>query len=234
MILIVSSRAGEADVFSALCTQHNWTNHACKTVSAFVRAATDLTPRVVVTRQRLDDGYSDDILNHLGRSAGKHFSRVVILASADFPPKEEARQVSLGADHVFRDPVRIEVLLELLQRYQRLPRATDHVDQPSNQDYEFAGARVFPRELRLERGKRSVATTPKVIELTRTLHRAAGRVVPYTTLYDDLFGRRFTGDTANSRVLLAKAAADFQRVGIDLRSHIEVIPKSGYRYIEAK
>jgi DNA-binding response OmpR family regulator len=230
MILIVSSQVGEADALATLCNQRNWTNQVCQTFSTFVRAASKLAPRVVVTRQRLEDGYSDDILAQLGPLVGGNPSRVVVLASADCTPKEEARQLSLGADQVLRDPVRIEVLVELLQRHQHSPRSADNFIHSTNRCYEFAGAQVSPHELRLLRGRRSVTTTLKVIELVQTLHRAPGQVVPYTVMYEDLFGRQFNGDTANCRVLLGKAAADFRRLGLDLRAHIEVIPKSGYRY----
>lgn len=78
-----------------------------------------------------------------------------------------------------------------------------------------------------------VRTSTRVIELVQILHRASGRVVPYDTLYAELFARRYEGDTANCRVLLAKADAAFRRLGVNLRKYIKVIPKSGYMYATA-
>jgi hypothetical protein len=49
-------------------------------------------------------------------------------------------------------------------------------------------------------------------------------------LYGELFNQRFAGETANSRVLLVKVTSSFRKLGVDLRAHITVIPKSGYLY----
>jgi DNA-binding response OmpR family regulator len=234
MILFVSSQAREAEVFASLCAQRDWVSCSCKKLSEFVRIVGKSAPRVVVTRQRLEDGYADDILSYFRQPANGSSSRVLILAAANCAPKEEARLLSLGAEQIFRDPVRVGVLLEVISRYQRNPISPPETDHADELTYYFAGARVFRSEHRLACKGRVVTTTPKVIELIDALRRTPGRVVSYMALYDELFARRFDGDTSNCRVLLAKAAADFERVGLDLRTHIEVIPKSGYRYNAGK
>ena len=55
-------------------------------------------------------------------------------------------------------------------------------------------------------------------------------MVSYETLYDKILHRSFGGDTSNMRVLLGSLAASAARIGLTVRSWVEVIPKSGYRY----
>lgn len=230
MILIVSSLAREAEALAALCEQRAWPSQTCQTVSQFRRVVETTSPRVVIARQRLTDGCSDDVLTHLSNDRQPGPARVIVLAPADCSAKQETRHISLGADSVFRDPVRIEVLLEMVARYRARESVQLGGPVAPTLCYEFAGVQVFPHEHRLTRSGRSVKTTPKVIELVQMLHGSANRVVPYATLYPEIFGRRFMGDTANCRVLLAKADTAFRRLGVKLRKHIKVIPKSGYLY----
>lgn len=230
MILIVSSLGREAEALAALCAQRAWPSQTCSTVHQFRRVVEKVRPRLVIVRQRLNDGYSDDVLSHLGNTRDPGPARVIVLAPADCSAKEETRHVSLGADHVFRDPVRVEVLMEMAARYRARsasPASSSPLPTPC---YEFAGVQVFPHEHRLSRAGQEVRTTPRVIALVQILHQAAGQVVPYATLYPELFERRFEGDTSNCRVLLAKADAAFRGLGVNLREHIKVIPKSGYLY----
>jgi DNA-binding winged helix-turn-helix (wHTH) protein len=72
--------------------------------------------------------------------------------------------------------------------------------------------------------------TPREALLLELLIRAEPEVVSYETLYNEILGRKFRGDTSNMRVLLAKLSISARAVGITLRSHINVIPKTGYRY----
>jgi two-component system, OmpR family, KDP operon response regulator KdpE len=230
MIYIVSSLAREAEVLAALCEQRSWPTQACRRVADFVVAADKTSPRSVIVRHRLEDGYSDDVLAYLGLRETQRPTRVIVLAAANCSPKEETRHLSLGADSVLRDPVRVEVLLEYLARHRMQAAAGSSAPAAPVSSYEFAGVQVHPLEHRLTRAGRSVRTTPRVIELLQLLHGNAGRVAPYPLLYSELFGRRFAGDTANCRVLLAKADGYFHRLGVNLRAHIRVIPKSGYLY----
>lgn len=230
MIHIVSSLAREAEVLAALCEQRSWPTLACTRFADFRHAAEKNTPQAVIVRQQLEDGYSDDVLAYLESRPGPRTTRVIVLAPANCSAKEERRHISLGADSVLRDPVRLEVMLEYLARYRTKSRPRPSAPRAGAASYEFAGVHVHPLEHRLSRGKQEAHTTPRVIELLQVLHANAGRVTPYTQLYCELFGRRFAGDTANCRVLLGKAAAVFRRLGVPLRQHIKVIPKSGYLY----
>lgn len=227
MILIVSNLAHEASALATLCTQRSWLAQSCDSVANFRRLAEKVPPKVVIARRHLPDGTSDDLLAHLGKDGP---ARVIVLAPADCPPRDETRQINLGADHVLRDPVRVEVLLELIARHLTRPAPVVDAVQEESASYMFAGVRVFPHEHRLERNGTSVRATPKVIELVQILYRNRERVVSYAVLYDELFGRHFSGDTANCRVLLAKADTVFHEMGVALRDHITVIPKSGYLY----
>jgi two-component system KDP operon response regulator KdpE len=216
---------------NALCEQRTWPCETCTSLADFDRLAEKSTPRAVVVRQRLSDGYSDDILASLKRLDASPAARVIILVPADCSIQQEARQVKLGADGVFRDPVRLEVLLEYLARYRT--EKTPGSMRASPLCYEFARVQVFPHEHRLVRAGKSIHVAPQEIGLLRLLSRSAGKVLPYPVLYSELFHQRFSGETANSRVLLGKITTSFRRLGVDLRRHIEVIPKSGYLYSSA-
>lgn len=78
--------------------------------------------------------------------------------------------------------------------------------------------------------RHSIHVAPQEIGLLQLLSRSVGKVLPYPVLYAEIFNQRFAGNTANSRVLLGKVTASFRRLGINLRSFIEVIPKSGFLY----
>lgn len=231
MILLVSSSAREAALLTALCEQRSWPCQACTTVAEFVQLAEKNELRAVVVRQRLRDGYSDDILAALERIEAALMTRAIVLVPADCSIRQEARQVALGADCVLRDPVRMEVLLEYLNRYRAEARGAPARVSPLC--HEFAGVQVFPHEHRLVRLEQSIHVAPQEIGLLRLLTRSAGKVVPYPVLYSELFNQRFAGDTANCRVLLGKVTASFRQLGVDLRAFVEVIPKSGYLYAPA-
>jgi two-component system KDP operon response regulator KdpE len=234
LILFASNLAREADAFAALFTSREWANQICRSVSDCLRVASVSPPHIVILRHRLADGYSDDVLKFLGDHVPRDGCRVVVLAPANFPTEDECRQLELGADHVFRDPVRVEMLIQLISRYRNRYRE-DHLKGPNAAAcYEFCGASVYPAEHRLVRGRTEIRTTPKIIELVQVLHHNAGRLVSYTVLYDVLFARRFAGETANCRVLLAKADAVFRQLGVSLRAQVQVVPKSGYLYDPAR
>jgi DNA-binding response OmpR family regulator len=229
MIAILTESDREARLLAALCDQRSWPSQTCGTVSGFAKLAEKTSPRVVVARQRLADGYSDDVFAWLKTSGRLDGTRVMVLVPADCSARQEARQIALGADCVLRDPLRMEVLLEYLAKYRAKKDPVAAISSPELA-YEFAGVRVLPHACSLVRSGKTVQVTPQEIALLRLLYDSAGKVLPYAVLYHELFNQKFSGDTANCRVLLAKAAASFRRVKIDLRAHIAVIPKSGYLY----
>ena len=233
MIFIVSSSAAETVLLTRLCEQRSWPCQACFSLSDFEKQVDKNNPRAVVVRQRLRDGYSDDILASLKRLNSPPRPHVIVLVAADCSIRQEARQVALGADCVLRDPVRMEVLLEYLAKYRTEIRGSPLRPNGLPLTYDFAGAQVVPHEHRLVRLNQAIHLAPQEIELLRLLSHSIGKVVPYPVLYSEIFNQRFAGDTANSRVLLAKVSTSFRRLGIDLRTFIEVIPKSGYLYSPA-
>jgi DNA-binding response OmpR family regulator len=127
-----------------------------------------------------------------------------------------------------RDPVRQEVLFAYLTRYREERKATIPTSTLAGGSFVLAGIRVHPETHQLEKTGRMLKTAPQVVELLRLMSRSGGRTVPYQELYIEVFSRRFTGDTTSARVLLAKATTAFARLGVNLRSHIKVIAKSGY------
>jgi DNA-binding response OmpR family regulator len=125
----------------------------------------------------------------------------------------------------------MEVLMEYLAKYRAEVRSMTGATTDAPPTYDFAGARVVPHEHRLVRMNQSIHLAPQEVELLRLLSRSVGKVVPYPVLYAELFNQRFTGDTANCRVLLGKVASSFRRLGINLRAFVQVVPKSGYLYL---
>lgn len=234
MILIVSNSVTEAAALSALCHERTWPNFTCLTIEALKRALERNRPTIVLSRHRLHDGYSDDVISLIQTSAnpeGTATVKYLVLAPASFSAKQEARQLNLGADCVLRDPLRLEVLLAYLTKFRTKAAAPTAAPGARLSSYPFAGATVFPEDQRLEANGRSLHLTPRELEFIQLLHRSAGHAVSYEHLYAELFGRTFSGDTANSRVLLGRLKQSFRQLGIDLGAVVQVLPKSGYKYV---
>lgn len=231
MIAIVSSNAQERVAFSAMLEARSWPWAECDSVQAFKRLLRQVQPHIVVMRHRLKDGYSDDLFAELETAALSGLTRNIVLIDASVRADQEARQVRLGADYVHRDPVRCDVLLEYISKYRALAGARSATSPETGpRSFEFAGATVYFPERRIEHGRKSRMLTLREYQLLDRLAEAQGRVVTYETLYADILGRKFRGETSNMRVLLGKLDASLQSVGIRLRRAVSVIPKAGYRY----
>ena len=232
MILIVSSFPQERQALANLCASREWPCIECDSLRTLRKNLKSIRPTVVVTRHKLSDGYSDDVLFALTSSALLPLTKVVVLLSAGIGAAHEARQVALGADCVHRDPVRIDVLVEYLAKYRR--EALDSADRPkralTREPSEFAGATIDWNERRLLHAGKSAVLTPREIQLVELLIESEGAILTYDTLYHEILGRRFDGDTGNIRVLLTRLTGKAASVGISLREWIEVLLKSGYRY----
>jgi len=203
----------------------------CDSLRAFTRLLQRQRPGVVLTRRRLGDGYSDDVLTALAAAGLMGAVKVVVLIGAGTPAAVEARQVELGADCVQRDPVRPDVLVEYLVKYLRASKRSHRPATPAvSPTFPFAGARVDPIERQLQVGSASGHLTPHEVALVELLVQSEGEVVTYDTLYSEILSRRFRGDTSNMRVLLGKLAQSARGVGVPLREWVDVIPKLGYRY----
>lgn len=231
MIVIASTVPRERAALGALCDSRGWPWKECDSLRTLKRSLRPTPPSLVLTRHRLGDGYSDEAIAILKTAGLLATTKLVVLVSAGFSSSLEARQIALGADLVQRDPVRMDVLLEYLQKFLAESKRHRRRDpQTLLEPFEFAGARVHPVDRKLERGKIIRHLTPREVELAELLAQSADQLVTYETLFNDLLGRRFRGETSNLRVLLGKLAASAQHAGIDLRRWVEVIPKLGYRY----
>lgn len=230
MIAIVSNSPREASALAALVAGRPRPASTCISVAQFKIQLRKNPPALVVTRLSLSDGYSDDVIALLASSGCLPRTRVIVLAGADCSPRQEARQLSLGADCVLRDPMRPGVLVEYATKFLRLAPARQ-VQTQATDGFPLAGAMVLPAEQRLRRGNRSTHLAPKEIEFARLLAESAGKTLTYDFLYCELLNRNFSGETANLRVLLGKLSASFRRLGINLRVMVRVTPKSGYRYL---
>jgi len=231
VIAIVSSNSRERAAFAALCDGRDWPWAECDTVAALKKELRQNTPTVVLARHKLADGYSDDAIKLLATAGLLPAVYMIVLIEAGASHVLEARQVALGADYVHRDPVRSDVLLEYLARFRQLATASPApVPRTGRREFSFAGARLDPTERTLRRGAKHAWLTPREVELAECLFDAQGQVVTYASLYHGVLGRRFRGDTSNMRVLLARLTGSFASLGLALRRHVDVIPKSGYRY----
>jgi two-component system response regulator TctD len=229
LIVIVSSDTRERAAFSALCEARGWRASACDSLRALRRTLSDGRPNVIVARQKVRDGYSDDVFS-LVAARGQNLPGIIILAAANTASSDEARQLALGADCVLRDPVRPEVLAAYMAKFRN--RSVPDARRPAllAPALQFAGALLDPTTRTLQLASRQTQLTPRELALVRALLAAPGEVVTYDELYDHVLGRRFKGDTSNMRVLLGKLCSSAAAVGLTLRPWIQVIAKTGYRY----
>jgi DNA-binding response OmpR family regulator len=226
VIAVISSSPREASALSGLAASHARPTATCLTLAEFKQLVRKIPPALVLTRRELSDGYSDDILDWLAKSELLPSTPVIVLVPADCSPGQEARQLSLGAACVLRDPLRPAVLVEYSGRFLRKARPA----RPPDARFVLGDATIDPDQQAVMRGKRSAHLSPKEIELARLLAESSGRLVSYEQLYSAICGRKFSGDTVNIRVLFSKLASSFKLVRVDLRQFVQLIPKSGYRY----
>lgn len=231
MIAILASNFRERAAFAALCESRRWAWIEFDSVRAFKKFLRTDRPRVVLTRDRLTDGYSDDVLLALAAANQLPATKVLVLLAPAAPSSQHARQVALGADSVHRDPVSADVLVEYLAKYLSLTKSTREKPSPPAADrtIRFAGATIHPFKRRLEHAGKIAHLTPREVQLVERLSESRDEVIAYPTLYSEVLGSRFRGDTSTMRVLLGKLDASFRSVGLTLRSFLEVIPKTGYR-----
>jgi DNA-binding response OmpR family regulator len=230
VILILSSSARERSALLSLCESAGWVADGADSLRAARRALLRHEIRALVSREALDDGHADHLIRELASGTRGPAPGLVVLAGPAMPTAEEARLVLLGAECVLRDPVRTEVLLAHLSRLLRREAGARRRAADGRDRLAFAGGELRPDDRTLRRGRRAITLTPREAELAEALASRPGEVVTYETLYGEILGRRFRGDTSNLRVLLGKLAATCGRLGIELRDWIEVIPKAGHRY----
>ena len=231
MIAIVSPASQERAALAALCASRGWVTAECDSLRGFKKLLLQLVPRIVLSRRRLGDGYADDVIAALAEAGMMASTNVVVLIGPGTPSSVEARLVTLGADCVQRDPVRSDVLVEYLAKYEgAAPGARGEPPPIVLKPFPFAGALVDPVERVLTHGKKCAHLTPHEVDLVELLLHSEGGVLTYDTLYSDILERRFRGDTSNMRVLLGKLMTSARKVGLPLRDWVQVIPKLGYRY----
>jgi DNA-binding response OmpR family regulator len=232
VILIAVSSADERSALAALSASRGWITSEHADLHSSRRAMERAAPRVIITRLKLIDGFSDDLLRHVRQGPETRRIRALVLAPASLTPEAEARQVLLGADCVLRDPIRSEVLCAYLERFltsSRSPASRAHTT--GHRLLNFAGATLDPSERMLTFRRKSIRLTPREASLCEALVRNRSQLVSYENLFLDVLDRKFSGDTSNLRVLLAKLAHSFARLGFDLRRWIEVIPKAGQKLL---
>ena len=228
MIAVVSSSPNECIALAAICDQQGWPVVECHSVRGALRLINNGAVRVMLLRYQLSDGYSDDIITAAAHANPESPIRTIVLLPAGIQTSIESRQITLGADCVQRDPVRCEVLLAYCEKYLRRAAKPDHAT--AGKQIEFLGANLNPVNRMLQHGERAVVLTPREVMLVELLVGSTAQVVSYDKLYNEIIGRRFSGDTSNMRVLLAKLSTSVQQVGLTLRHSVSVISKTGYLY----
>lgn len=228
MIAIVSSSAQERVAFANLCEHQGWNTIACSSVRTIRRQLAHGAPKVIIVRHQLEDGYADDIIAALCGGASTQSTKLIVLLAAAASASTEVRLLEMGADCVQRDPIRTDVVLAYIARYIQLTstaRPAMHLSE-----IHFAGARLNPVERTLRLRDSIVSLTPREVALIEFLTESTDQVATYESLYNEVLGRRFRGDTSNMRVLLGKLGSSLKPLGLVLQDHVEVIPKTGYRY----
>ncbi len=228
VIIVASSMPTDAAALVALCESGGWSAKLCTSVRAVVRQVHREVPKVIVARQRMEDGYSDDVICALTELKVLSRLRLIVLVNAGTTASRQARQVALGADCVLRDPVSADLLLAYLSKY--LSETKSVHTAPLARRVPFAGATWQAAECKLTFAGRYVILTPREKLLLELLAHSGGEVVSYETMFSEILGRRYQGDTSNLRVLLGRLSASMENLGIALRDWIQVIPKTGYRY----
>jgi two-component system OmpR family response regulator len=226
MIVIASSGSREREALALICEHRGWSPVECDSVLAVTRVIRRQTPKVVLVRNHLHDGYSDDVINALVETSQAPATKIIVLLDAGASSTIEARQLTLGADCVQRDPIRSDVLVAYVEKYLRTPR---HRRSGAGRLVRFAQATLDPLDRTLRHAGRSVVLTPREAMLTELLVHSRQEILTYETLYTEILGRKFKGDTSNMRVLLGKLGCSVAQVGFALRDWVEVIPKTGYR-----
>lgn len=226
MIAIVSSSPRECAALARLCEQLGLSAVECLSARKARRTIIRIPLRVMIVRHQLQDGYSDDVIAALADSERLPSTKVIVLLTAGISSTIEARQLSLGADCVQRDPVRSEVLLAYIGKY--LQHSGKAERNPAKIRMKFAGALMDPLERTLQHEGNVASLTPREVAIIELLADSPGQIITYDMLYNEILGRRFRGDTSNMRVLLAKLGTSLRQIGLALP--VEVIPKTGYRY----
>lgn len=222
----------ERAALAALCASRGWICSEQNEVRGSLRAMERVAPSVILTRHRLSDGFSDDLMRQARRTGTRRPARILVFAPATLPAQAEARQISLGADAVLRDPIRSEVLCAYLERFLGLAELSGTQSRAGcRRRLPIARASLDPNERLLRFRGRSIRLTPRESSLCEALVRNRGQLAPYETLFLEVLDRKFTGDTSNLRVLLGKLAHSFARLGIDLRRWVDVIPKAGHKLL---
>ena len=227
MIAIVSSSSQECAALANLCEFQGWNTVTCPSVRTIKRQLAHGAPKVLLVRHQLEDGYADDVIAACSTSQISP-TKIIVLLSAAAAAATEVRLLEIGADCVQRDPIRSAVVLAYVSKYIRLLSTARLLNRSS--DVHFAGARLDPLQRTLRLRDAVVSLTPREVALVEFLAESADRVVTYDSLYSEVLGQRFRGDTSNMRVLLGKLGSSLKPLGLVLQNHVEVIPKTGYRY----
>lgn len=233
MIAIISSSAAERSALASLCASRGWPAAECGSLRALLRLLRAARPRVAIVRRELADGYADSVIAALAATGAQPSAKIIVLLERGGASNHESRQLALGADHVLRDPVRADVLAEYVGKHLAHARRTPESKPRAavrRRSFRFGGATLFPVERELRHGTAHVRLTPREVQLAELLAESPGEVITYATLYDDILGSPFRGDTGGMRVLLTRLGASFRSAGLRLRRFVEVLPKVGYRY----
>lgn len=230
MIFLVSQVDRERAALAMLCAPLQRPIVECDSVRKTARSLRRCRPHVVIARHKLGDGFSDDVIALLDELRLAPSPKIIVLVTAGTNSNADARQLELGADCVLRDPVRSDVLLAYISKYCRSPRQVAQKKEAAESIIRFAGGVFRPSDRLLHNREHVVSLTSREAELLELLTRSRGEIVTYESLYSEILGRSFRGETSNMRVLLGKLGGSTSRVGIALRQWVEVIPKMGYRY----
>lgn len=105
--------------------------------------------------------------------------------------------------------------------------SSENTEVSQDQDFHFGNLRVDPARNILHNGSESFHIEPRIMSVLCTLARHAGDVVTRDTLIETIWNVEYGADESLTRAI-SILRKTFRKAG-EPGSHIETIPKSGYR-----
>jgi len=128
----------------------------------------------------------------------------------------------LGADDFVRKPFGKH---ELIARIHTALRRREAARAPASH-FQLGPVRIFPSELRAQRGEDSIDLTPREVSILKLLHDRAGQVLSRDTLLDICWGLNYMPESRTLDQHIAKLRKKIER-GDEI---IETIRGVGYRW----
>lgn len=152
----------------------------------------------------------------------------VIFITAKSEEIDQVLGLELGADDYIKKPFGSREVIARIHAVTRRCLAAAQ-PEPDNESFEMADLRVFPAQLRAERGGVKIDLSLRDLQILQLLYRNKGRVLSRDELFDQCWGRRYL---PNSRTLDQHISKLRKAVERDVQTPeiIVTVHGAGYRY----